>query len=118
MIQRAGAHFDQNFVGFDFRIRPFSELQNFRSAVLFKDDRFHYFNSISTASKRVLPTFLIECVTAPARQRTSPTGSLMRSGLAVPSVKTSISLAVSATPRPDSRCVCMVVDSPGASERR
>ena len=41
VIQRAGAHFDQNFVCFDFRIGDFSELQNLRPAVLFENDGFH-----------------------------------------------------------------------------
>ena len=34
MIQRAGAHLDENFIGFDLRIRDFANLENFRPAVL------------------------------------------------------------------------------------
>ena len=41
MIQRAGAHFDQNFVCFDLGIGDFSDLQNLRPAVLFENDGFH-----------------------------------------------------------------------------
>src|SRR5258706_9154361 len=41
MIQRAGAHFDQDFVGFDLRIGDLGNLENFRTAVLFEGDCFH-----------------------------------------------------------------------------
>src|ERR1041385_1550127 len=41
VIQRARAHFDQHFIGFDFRTWNFGKLENFRSTVLLEDDRFH-----------------------------------------------------------------------------
>src|SRR2546423_8854814 len=41
MIQRAGAHFDQNFVCVDLRIGDVRKFQDFRTAVIFKDDCFH-----------------------------------------------------------------------------
>jgi hypothetical protein len=42
MIQRASAHFDQDFVVFDLRIGDLGILQNLRPAVLREDYCFHF----------------------------------------------------------------------------
>src|SRR5438105_15716864 len=76
----------------------------------------HYLISMSTASNLILPTFLIECVTAPARQLTSLLLTGCVTGL--PSAVTSISAAVMVTTRPGSGCVCMATASPGARDKR
>src|SRR5258706_6320664 len=41
MIQRAGAHLDQDFVGFELRIGNLGKLENLGSAVFFENDCFH-----------------------------------------------------------------------------
>ena len=41
VVERARAHFDQNFVGFDFRVGDFGVLQHLRATVLREDDGFH-----------------------------------------------------------------------------
>ena len=41
MIQRARAHFDQNFIRFDLGIGNFAGLENVRPAVLREENCFH-----------------------------------------------------------------------------
>jgi hypothetical protein len=41
MIQSAGAHFYQHFVGFYLGLRRITELQHLRPAMLSEDDSFH-----------------------------------------------------------------------------
>src|SRR5690242_9420826 len=41
MVQRTRAHFNQHFVGFDFGIWDFGQLENFRPTMCFEDDGFH-----------------------------------------------------------------------------
>jgi hypothetical protein len=41
MVEGAGAHLDQNFVGAHARLGPLLVAQNFGASVLVKDDCFH-----------------------------------------------------------------------------
>src|SRR5207249_4554860 len=67
--------------------------------VIQTESRIHL-SSMSTASNRLVPTFLIKWVTAPARQRTSAIATLRRSAVAFPSVEISISPGVIMTASP------------------
>jgi hypothetical protein len=52
MIQRAGAHVDQDFIAFGLRIGDLGVLEGFRSAVLFEDDCPHFERKLSQRQMR------------------------------------------------------------------